>query len=480
MEMRITSQVMVSNAVYNAQQQTNQLSVLQQEASTGLSILQPSDNPLVALQVMTDQNQYNQLNTYSQNITDAQDKLNTSVSTLNQVTNLISQAKSLALQGSNSTNTSTAYQAMGEQVNSILQEVVQLANTQQGGEYLYGGTASQSAPFTTNAQGQVVYNGSALGLNEPIGQGQQVETLYAGSAVFQSQQRGATVYTGSTGATAGSGTDSATGTGTLIVAHTSTTYAAGSGVQPGTNSVTGDTILGPSGAHTLKIVDTSGTGASGTVQLDNGPVVSFNNTDKNLQVTGPNGETVFLNTTAITPGFSGTVAITSNGTLSVDGGASSVPINFSGNQVVTNSQTGAVTNVNSTNISQTGSDTLNYTGSYDVFQILGTLRDALNNTANLSPSQQVAAVSQTLPELDRVLNRVLDTVGQQSANLQNLQSITQHIQDVQLQTQQQIGNLQDADLSKVVVGMQEQQNLLQATLYSASRVLSLSLLNFIK
>jgi flagellar basal body L-ring protein FlgH len=44
----------------------------------------------------------------------------------------------------------------------------------------------------------------------------------------------------------------------------------------------------------------------------------------------------------------------------------------------------------------------------------------------------------------------------------------------------QIGDLQNADLTQVVIGMQEQQNLLQSTLYSTSRILSLSLLDFIK
>jgi flagellin-like hook-associated protein FlgL len=115
-----------------------------------------------------------------------------------------------------------------------------------------------------------------------------------------------------------------------------------------------------------------------------------------------------------------------------------------------------------------------------VFQILSTLRDDLNNTRDLSSSQQAVAVSQTLQELDRANASVLTVVGEQSASLQNMQAIDQHIQDVQLQTKQQIGSLQNADLTQVVVGMQQQQNLLQSTLYSTSRILSLSLLDFIK
>lgn len=480
MELRITPQVIVSNAIANAQQQTDQLAILQQQASTGNRILQPSDDPLGEMQLLSSQVQSNRLDTYHQNIADAQAKLNNSVSTLTQAAQLLSQAKQLALQGSSTTNTPEAYQALATQVDSILNGVLQLANTQQNGQYLYGGIASQTKPFALNAQGQVVYSGSSQSFSEPIGQGQQVQTLYAGNQVFQSLQRGPTVFTGTTGAAAGTGTDSATGQGTLLVAHTSTVYAPGSGVQPGTSSVNGDTILGPAGAHTLTLVDTSGTGTAGTVQLDNGPLVNFTSANTNLQVQGPNGEIVYLNTSAITAGFSGSVSITANGTMSVDSGLSSTPINFSGNQVVANSQTGAVTNINSTNIRQTGSDTLQYSGASDVFQILTTLRDTLRNATGLSSSDQANAVSQTLDELDRLHSSVLSVVGQQSASLQNLQAVDQHMQAVQLQTQQQISNVQGVDLSQVVIGLQAQQNLLQATLYSASRIISLSLLDFLR
>src|SRR5690349_10917870 len=101
MQLRITPQVLVANALYNAQQQTNQLSILQQQASTGNRIQQPSDDPLGELQLLADQARSSQLDTYSHNIADAQAKLNSSISTLNQVSDLLTQAKSLALQGSN-------------------------------------------------------------------------------------------------------------------------------------------------------------------------------------------------------------------------------------------------------------------------------------------------------------------------------------------------------------------------------------------
>lgn len=301
--MRITPQIIVSTAIYNEQQQTAQLATLQQQASTGYRINQPSDDPVGEMEVLSGQDQYNQLTTYQKNITDAQSKLNSSVSTLTQVSDLLTQAKDLGLEGSNSTNTASGYQAMAAQVNSILNEVVQLANTQQNGQYLYGGTASSTtAPFSYNAQGQLAYNGSTQALNEPIGQGQQVQTLYAGNQIFQSP---------------------------------------------------------------------------------------------------------------------------------------------------------------------------------DVFQLLSSLSSDLSNVSNLSPAAQVSAIQQTLQGLDNANTNILNITGQQSASLQNLQGVSQQIQNVQLQTKTQIGNVQNADISQVVINLQEQQNLLQATLDSTARVLSTSLLDFL-
>ena len=260
---------------------------------------------------------------------------------------------------------------------------------------------------------------------------------------------------------------------------TSTTFAAGSGVQAGTSSAARDTIIGPAGAYQLTINDTSGTGASGTVSLNGGLAVAFSNTDTDLVVTGPKGELIHLDTTAITPTFNGTVAVTANGTLSVDGGATTVPITFAANQQLTNSLDGSVTNVNSVNIRTTGTDQLDYTGSADAFQALIELRDDLRNKRGLSEPQQIEAISGQVAELDRVSTNILTTVGEQSAGLENLDNLESHLQDLQLTTKKLISNLEDVDISQVVLQLQSQQNLLQLTLGATARLMSVSLLDFL-
>ena len=185
----------------------------------------------------------------------SQTTLNSSVTSLQQVNNIFSQAQTIAAQGAQPGNSALSNDALAGEMNGLVNQLVTMANTQQNGTYLYGGTAGNTAPFvvtSSNSQGQpltVAYRGSEESAEVGISQTQTVPTLYAGDQIFQNQQRGQTVITGSTGATAGSGTDSATGQGTLTVQHTATIYASGSGIQPGASSATGDTILGSAVAH---------------------------------------------------------------------------------------------------------------------------------------------------------------------------------------------------------------------------------------
>ncbi len=473
MELRVSQQTMVNTAVYYEQQETASLAHLQEEESSGNRILEPSDDPLGSVAVINYTAQNANFDTDLTNINTATQSLNVSVSTLQNVHNILTQAEQLASQGSNSTNDPTSLASLGDQVNALLQQMVTAANTQNNGQYIFGGTRTQTQPFVTDAAGNVTYVGGSQQASVPVGSSQSVDTYYTGSDVFQPPTGGATVYTGTTGAAPGTGTDTATGTGTLTVTHTSTTYSGNSGVAPGTDSATGDTIIGPAGANTLTF-----DGANGTVSLNGGPAVAFTNSDQNLQLTGPNGEVAYIDTTNVTPGFNGSVSITANGTLSVGNGPA-VPIDFSGNQAVTGSD-GTVTNVNSTNVRQAGTASLTYGGSLNAFQVLQGLRDDLLNTRNLSSPAQLQSISNRLGELTQVDNNVLRVVGQQSASLQNLTGLQSQVQDVQLQTQQLSSGIQSADMASVVTNAQAQQNLLQATLEVTSQMFNTSLLDFIK
>jgi hypothetical protein len=101
------------------------------------------------------------------------------------------------------------------------------------------------------------------------------------------------------------------------------------------------------------------------------------------------------------------------------------------------------------------------------------------NTRGLPQSQQLESLSQRLQELDRVRNSLLNGLGIQSADAQNLLSLQSHVTDLQLQTRVQTSTIEDVDLTQVAITLASQQNLLQLTLSHAAHIFDPSLLNFL-
>lgn len=475
MALRITTSLMTNRAIQAAQRHLVRIGDAQQKASTGLRVNRPSDDPSATRSILMQRTIEHRLQADIQNIQSSRVRLNASVSSLLELKDLLVQAKDVALQGQQSSERPLLATSVDQQ----LSRLAGLANSQVDGHFLFGGAASTNQPFLQEAgTADYEYVGSLIRSRTIVGVDLEVDVLYRGDEVFHARDRQATHFFGTTGAESGQGTDSATGRGRLTVAHVDTSYAGGSGIAPGTDSAAGDTIVGPPGAHTLTIVDTSGDGSSGTISLNEGTAVNFSNGDTNLRLTGPLGEVVYLDTTAITPGFSGEVDITSNGTLSVDGGSSVVNIDFSDNVAVTHAEEGTVTYVDSQAIRQTGEERLEYLGTSSVFEVLQFLRDDLSD-GSLPESEAVEAISRSIGELDRVMEHVLSIVGEQSVALESLDSIEARHEVLQLDTRSAIGDLESADIPKALIDLQYEQNLLQFTYTSTSVLFSQNILDFI-
>src|SRR5579862_1600498 len=183
---------MINQVLASAGQQTTRLAQLQAEASTGNKLQAPSDDPAATVAVLAAQGQIAQLGTYLSNIQSATSTLNASVSALQQATNIFSQAKQIAIQGSQSVNSQQELNVMADQVDQLLTQLLDVANTKSGDQYLFAGTNPQTQPFTVasnNSQGlpaSIAYQGGADPTEVIVGPQQTVQTQYAGSQVFQS------------------------------------------------------------------------------------------------------------------------------------------------------------------------------------------------------------------------------------------------------------------------------------------------------
>jgi flagellar hook-associated protein 3 FlgL len=172
----------------------------------------------------------------------------------------------------------------------------------------------------------------------------------------------------------------------------------------------------------------------------------------------------------------------SNYRLSIDGGLTyvTVPPDGSENQAVTDSRTGRVLYVDTTEINSTGVEPVRIPGTYDVFGTLITIRDLLSNSRGLSNSQLQQlheAMISSLDEVDRTLARQWTAVGGQSSSLGSLKDTLDTIKST---AEEQSAILSQADISQVAIDLSRRQTLYEMSLQIAGRLFSLSLLDFIE
>jgi flagellar hook-associated protein 3 FlgL len=158
-----------------------------QQLATGKRVNMPSDDPAAAAADVQNQALQSQNDQYIQNTSNLDGSLQTADSALSSVVTALNQAISLGVQGANGGVSSADQQAIALQVQSIQSQLVQLGNTSYQGSFLFGGTATQSAPFaldSTQPSG-VLYSGNSGVNNVEIAPGNSLQVNLPGSQIFQ-------------------------------------------------------------------------------------------------------------------------------------------------------------------------------------------------------------------------------------------------------------------------------------------------------
>jgi len=113
----------------------------------------------------------------------------------------------------------------------------------------------------------------------------------------------------------------------------------------------------------------------------------------------------------------------------------------------------------------------------DVFTALIALRNNLNSDPN--DHTRPVNLGQRLDDIERITADVLQRVGDQGADLDNLEAIRVRIEDAQFEIRKVTNELESADLADAIINLQAQQNTLQASLLAAARINNLSLADFL-
>ncbi|MEO2091322.1 MAG: hypothetical protein ABGY75_17825, partial [Gemmataceae bacterium] len=167
MNVRVTNQTQSANAVFFLRQQAGEAARFQDQLSSGLKVKAASDNPAAFASVTQSLAISRRTGTYQQTINDATADLNTGVSSLEDAGQVVAKAKQLAISAANSGNDTSEYEAYASEVDSLLNEMLDIANRQSDGRYLFGGTADGAKPFRVDTltpggkPASIAYDGAA-------------------------------------------------------------------------------------------------------------------------------------------------------------------------------------------------------------------------------------------------------------------------------------------------------------------------------
>ena len=176
------------------------LSQLENQMSSQQRIQNLRDDPIGASHAVRYQSDLARLSRYAKNVNTVIDTNNVADGYLATATSIMQRVRHLAVQGANGTYTKGDLQNMGEEVNQLLNELIQLANSRSpDGTALFAGTANQGSAFRTlsgnvpGASGSVVtevgYTGNITENRVQTGDVSSISANIPGDRIFWAEQQ---------------------------------------------------------------------------------------------------------------------------------------------------------------------------------------------------------------------------------------------------------------------------------------------------
>jgi len=170
-------------AVATTQQRIN---TDEEEIASGQSVNVPSDNPAAAAVLVQDAGQTSQADQFQRSIGSVQGEMQNADSALDSVTTALQQAITLGVEGANGTVNSADRAALTTQVQGIQSQLLSLANLTYQGNYVFAGTATQTAPYVLDPSSPsgVTYAGNSGVNSVTLGNEFSLQTNLPGSQLF--------------------------------------------------------------------------------------------------------------------------------------------------------------------------------------------------------------------------------------------------------------------------------------------------------
>ena len=144
---RVTNLTMTAAAQRTLQTQQSKLADLQDKASTLNKISRPSDDPAATAQALATRALQAANAQYGRNIDDGNTWLSAADSALQQASNVMQRIKDLTVQAGNGTLPQSGKDAIANELDSLNQDLINVANSKHLGRNIFAGNSDKAAPF---------------------------------------------------------------------------------------------------------------------------------------------------------------------------------------------------------------------------------------------------------------------------------------------------------------------------------------------
>jgi flagellar hook-associated protein 3 FlgL len=187
--MRITNQMTYNRVLRNLQMTEERLSKSQERVASQKSISKPSEDPIGLSRIMTYHRDINRIQQTIRNAESASDVLSQTDAVLQKVGDLMNDARNKAVIMATDTVSAEARSATADEVQSIIEQIMQQANTKLEDRYIFSGNKILIQPYNV-INDQIQYAGDQNIIQQRVGLNAYVTVNIPGSDLFGSSDSG--------------------------------------------------------------------------------------------------------------------------------------------------------------------------------------------------------------------------------------------------------------------------------------------------
>ncbi len=182
--MRVTENLIVRNFLARSARTLSDMAWWQERIASGRKVLRPSDDPQDLQKILALRTDIRLTEAYRDNASSATAHMSLTESSLQEISDLLSRAKEIVLEGMNAPSEGVGTEALVRDLRAMIEELLLIANRSVGGRYLFAGQQTRSPAYVQHG-GRLVYQGDMGDIVEELGPGLRVVINLTGPGAFQ-------------------------------------------------------------------------------------------------------------------------------------------------------------------------------------------------------------------------------------------------------------------------------------------------------